>query len=476
VCSSLERSFQSRPSPMWNSEDLELDLQDYFGLRDQAGLSSEPRTPDSLGSSSLRELLTVVDPVYPGSSLVNPILWSPLEGSARRRDRTSFNMFGKSSDHYDDGDRDRHGDRDRNRPQPPDVRYNLGAVSLPSFSGEEPMGKRAAAFDTWRSALESYVARNFDPIVLKDVIQRSLKGMAATAFTTYRRCHPTFETMHFLTYMTNTFAPVADITSLTCQFYSMMQGRNDDITRWAVDLSNVYAQIREVQPNALVRNPADPEAALRQQFWRGLKNKTVQEALRSVYRDYTGGFTDFMARARDVEHDTLTLSSHKTPTSTARHYGIQELSSEGITETEDCLTSQDAVGGLSEGLGTVAAMQKPRGTSNQSRKSSLGESDILAEILKRICAIEADVAEIKESREREGVERRHSLPETRRGQCFECGSREHYRNECPHVKRRPSHSSSRTVVPTRAGQPVVTTPSGGNVSRVSEPEANGKPN
>lgn len=173
------------------------------------------------------------------------------------------------------------------------------APKLPMFSGLDP-AKGEVRYDQWRYHLQCLVLEGgADPSIMQ-AVRQSVRGQAADVMQYLGpKCPPEFIIQKF----DSVFGDALSDQQLFQRFYSSKQEGHESVVDWGCRLQRLASKL----PDA---SGLDSEAIvlmLRNQFFSGMRDGKIKEAIRHLYDDGKDFDEQFKA-ARKVESEAVRVS------------------------------------------------------------------------------------------------------------------------------------------------------------------------
>ena len=268
-----------------------------------------------------------------------------------------------------------------NPTQPPTKVVNNHFPRIPTFSGDGNKGD--ISFELWIYEVECLLEeQTHSPENIKQAMRSSLRGSAAN---TLRRLGTVATTKQILRKLYNVYGAVELKENLMTEFYRACQEPDETVMNWSCRLEDLTLRLQ----NKNKLPPHTVQEMLRERFWNGL-HKPLRDETRYQYETIKD-FDDFRREVRSAEHQ---LNLNKP----ARVKAQQHQS-------------------------TTPAEQPS--TSNPSTTDKL-----LMEIRAEMKSLRTDVDEIKSKHNAVGDKVRNFGPMKRDGECYRCGRKGHFRDNC----------------------------------------------
>ena len=179
----------------------------------------------------------------------------------------------------------------------------------------------------------------YDDRAKLNVLRRSLRSPAAEVLTHLSKSHTAFD---ILDKMNSIYGDTSSGPSLLQKFYSSKQQVNESVAEWACKLEEIIYQIKSKQT---MRGSAVEEMLINQ-FWTGLDNSRIKDALRQ--RMKAVDFQSLLVEARELEDE---FKVEKTPCTSKPQQSSSEMASilEWIKKIDKRLEKVEKAGADSKG-------------------------------------------------------------------------------------------------------------------------------
>ncbi|XP_052783523.1 uncharacterized protein LOC128219668 [Mya arenaria] len=169
--------------------------------------------------------------------------------------------------------------------------------SVPKFSEEQ--------FTEWKNEIESMIeSRIYHKDLLKQAVRNAITGRARKVLATLTH---TATIRDILDKLESNFGYVKSEESLIEEFYTAVQGREEDVASWGTRLESIFR--RAVEKGQIDEDRK--ESILKTRFWRHLRNTELRNATR-IYYETNISFEEFKRKVRREEQELETLKQNET--------------------------------------------------------------------------------------------------------------------------------------------------------------------
>ena len=183
------------------------------------------------------------------------------------------------------------------------ARY-MSSPTLPIFSGAAPVPRGEVSFETWVYNLRVLRGQVPGPM-LNDAIRKSLRGEAAQVMV----CLGKIDHKVLVETLTSRYGEAVEPAMAMQEFYTSRQLEGESLATWVAKLEHKMDNLADITLPDELR-----ESAKIRQFWTGLRDEKLREALRPWKEKARLDFVDFFTQARKVECEMQAVGSLKTST------------------------------------------------------------------------------------------------------------------------------------------------------------------
>ena len=165
---------------------------------------------------------------------------------------------------------------------------------LHPFSGDKH--KEDVTFEQWSYEVRQYLKTHTENSVKEAMIQ-CLKGATLEGV---RNLGEDSSVTQILEHLKCTFQGAAPFDTLLKQFFSLEQGENEDIAKYAIRLESQLASIKWQYPEELT--PQTETKYKRDRLFFGL-HKCIKDSIRQTYKDPKVSYAELLRAAREIEEE-----------------------------------------------------------------------------------------------------------------------------------------------------------------------------
>ena len=220
---------------------------------------------------------------------------------------------------------------------------------LHPFSGEKH--KEDVTFEQWSYEVRQYLKTHTEDSVKEAMIQ-CLKGATLEGV---RNLGEDSSVTQILEHLKCTFQGAAPFDTLLKNFFSLEQGENEDVAKFAIRLESQLASIKWQYPAALT--PQTESQYKRDRLFFGL-HKSIKDSVRQTYKDPKVSYTGLLREAREIEEE-LKPSNPTESTSEKKKNGKAKVASAQVAP------GLDSQGNLEKLAKAAAACQQQQETAQK---------------------------------------------------------------------------------------------------------------
>ncbi len=284
-------------------------------------------------------------------------------------------------------------------------------LRLPTFSGEEGV-KGETTFDLWKYEVECLLKEDqYSEDAIRQAIRKSVKGEAARIV----KRQGTEATMHqLLDQLDAVYGIIGAGQSILAEFYAARQGTGETVASWSCRLENLLDKALQLE----AVNPKDTEEMLRSRFWLGLRS-TLRNVSRHKY-ETVKDFNRLRREMRVIEQENLAdqgeIEEKAQKVKTSKMATAKE-SQEELPSLKEFRELKGLVQQLTNSFKDMQTQQKKQGGSQPAAqaKANTGSTTQGSTQQEKV----------------EGATGSQSGGSTGQQGCWNCGSVEHRKYQCP---------------------------------------------